>query len=199
MSSFRWISCAGPKPKRRFWFGGCAQYCQRMTSAPMRANASWRVDRVPPRAVHLAALSRRASSRSRAPLGRRPAGQRDRHEELRVEPEPDLLAHLRDPVGREPLLPVRVVGEVGRREPLGRARGVALRRRTRGSPSRASRTGRCRRRARRRRPRGSARTSSPHASQRIGTSSIHGRRSSSSCSSPADRPLLELGLASRRR
>ena len=39
-SSLRWISWAGPKPKRRFWFGGCEQYCQRITSAPMRAKAS---------------------------------------------------------------------------------------------------------------------------------------------------------------
>ena len=40
VSSFRWISCAGPNPKRRLRSGGCEQYCQRMTSAPMRANAS---------------------------------------------------------------------------------------------------------------------------------------------------------------
>ena len=58
---------------------------------------------------------------------RRPPGQRDRHEELRVEPEPDLLAHLRDPVGREPLLPGRVVGQVGGRQPLGGAGRVPLR------------------------------------------------------------------------
>ena len=41
VSSFRWISWAGPKPKSRFRSGGCAQYCQRITSAPIRANASW--------------------------------------------------------------------------------------------------------------------------------------------------------------
>ena len=40
VSSFRWISCAGPKPNSRFRSGGWAQYCQRITSAPMRANAS---------------------------------------------------------------------------------------------------------------------------------------------------------------
>src|SRR5205085_502086 len=40
VSSSRRIWPAGPKPKRRFWFGGCAQNCQRITSAPMRANAS---------------------------------------------------------------------------------------------------------------------------------------------------------------
>ena len=40
VSSSRLICSAGPKPNSRFWFGGCAQYCQRITSAPMRANAS---------------------------------------------------------------------------------------------------------------------------------------------------------------
>ena len=40
VSSFRLISCAGPKPKSRLRSGGCAQYCQRITSAPIRANAS---------------------------------------------------------------------------------------------------------------------------------------------------------------
>ena len=40
VSSSRRISSAGPKPKSRFRSGGCAQYCQRITSAPMRANAS---------------------------------------------------------------------------------------------------------------------------------------------------------------
>ena len=38
---------------------------------------------------------------------------------LRVEPEPDLLAHLGDPVRRVPLLPVRVVGQVGAGQPCG--------------------------------------------------------------------------------
>ena len=38
--SLRWISWPGPKPNSRFWLGGWAQYCQRITSAPMRANAS---------------------------------------------------------------------------------------------------------------------------------------------------------------
>ena len=84
------------------------------------------VDRVPPRAVHLAArLVEHLLVAEHAPI-RRAAGQRDRHEVLRVEPEPDLLAHLRHPVGREPLLPVRVVGEVGRRQPLRRACRVPL-------------------------------------------------------------------------
>ena len=40
VSSLRWISWPGPKPNSRFWLGGCAQYCQRMTSAPMLAKAS---------------------------------------------------------------------------------------------------------------------------------------------------------------
>ena len=163
----------------------------------VRAHARERilgVDRVPPRAVHLAARSRRASSRSRGPAGTARAGQRDRHEVLRVEPESDLLAHLGDPVGREPLLPVRVVGEVGGREPLRGAGRVSLgdvfvvlpaerreRDDARVEPDVADL----------RDPRG---PSSPHASQRIGTSSIQGRRSSSSWSRPRDRALGELGL-----
>jgi hypothetical protein len=40
VSSLRRTSCPGPKPNSRFWLGGCWQYCQRMTSAPMRSNAS---------------------------------------------------------------------------------------------------------------------------------------------------------------
>src|SRR5262249_61457677 len=51
----------------------------------------------------------------------------DRHEELRVEAESDLLAHLRGPVGREPLLPVRMVGQVRSGEPARGARSVPLR------------------------------------------------------------------------
>ena len=85
-----------------------------------------RVDRVSPRAVHLAAgLVEHLLVAEDSPIRRLP-GQSDRHEVLRVEPQPDLLAHLRDPVGGEPLLPVGVVGEVGGRQPLRRARGVAL-------------------------------------------------------------------------
>ncbi len=59
-------------------------------------------------------------------LERRPADEDHRHEELRVEPQPDLLAHLGDPGRGEPLLPVRVIRQVGRREPLRRAGPVAL-------------------------------------------------------------------------
>ena len=126
MSSFRCTSCAGPKPKSRFWFGGCEQYCQRMTSAPMRDERVLRVDHVAPRAVHLTAvLVEHLLVAEDAPV-RRASGQRDRHEVLRVEPEADLLAHLGDPVGREPLLPVRVVGEVGGRESLRSAGRVSL-------------------------------------------------------------------------
>ena len=44
---------------------------------------------------------------------RRPADESDCHEALRVEPEPDLLAALGDPVRREPFLPVGVVGQIG--------------------------------------------------------------------------------------
>ena len=84
------------------------------------------LDHVPPRAVHLAAaLVEHLLVAEHAPE-RRPAGEHDRHEELRVEPEPDLLAHLRDPVGGEPLLPVGVIGEVGRGEALRGARRVAV-------------------------------------------------------------------------
>ena len=138
------------------------------------------VDRVPPRAVHLAALLVEHLLVAEHLAERRPPGQRDRHEELRVEPEADLLAHLRDPVGGEPLLPV-ARGRAGRRASARwRRRSRSPPGRTRGSPSRASRTGRCPRRARRRPPPAIRSTSAPHASQRMRISSIHGRRSSSS-------------------
>ena len=58
---------------------------------------------------------------------RRLPGQGDGHEELRVEPETDLLAHLRHPVRREPALPGRVVRQVSGGEPLRRTRRVPLR------------------------------------------------------------------------
>ena len=123
----------------------------------MRANASSAVDHVPPRAVHLAAvLVEHLLVAEHAPE-RRAADEHDRHEELRVEPEPDLLAHLGDPVGREPLLPVGVVGQVGASSGPAPRRSRSPRASTPGSASRASRTGRCRRRARRRRPRRRAR------------------------------------------
>src|SRR3954463_2798428 len=60
-------------------------------------------------------------------LVRRPAVEHDGHEEERVEPEPDLLAHLRHPMGGEPLLPVGVIRKVRAREALGRAGCIALR------------------------------------------------------------------------
>ena len=84
-----------------------------------------RVDRVAPRPVHLApVLVAELLVREDAPV-RRPAGEGDGHEALRVEPEPDLLAHLGDPVGGEPLLPVSVVGQVGAGHALRRPGCVA--------------------------------------------------------------------------
>ncbi len=83
------------------------------------------LDEVAPRAVHLAAVLVDHLLVAEDLAERGPAGQDDRHEELRVEPQADLLAHLRDPVGREPLLPVGVVGEVRPREPPRRAGRVA--------------------------------------------------------------------------
>ncbi len=85
-----------------------------------------RVDHVAPRAVHLLAVLVEHLLVAQDLLERCPPGQRDRHQELRVEPEPDLLAHLRHPVGREPLLPRRVIGEVGRRQAPSGARCVPL-------------------------------------------------------------------------
>ena len=71
------------------------------------------LDQVPPGAVHLAALGvEQLLVGEHLPVRRLP-GQRDRHEHQRVEPEPDLLAHLGDPVRREPLFPVALVGQVG--------------------------------------------------------------------------------------
>ena len=110
VSSFRLISCAWPKPKSRFRSGGCVAElpAHHVRAHPLERLAG--LDRVPPRVVHLATgLVEHLLVAEHLPVRRR-ARQRDRHEELRVEPEPDLLAHLRDPVGREPLLPVGVVG-----------------------------------------------------------------------------------------
>ena len=53
------------------------------------------------------------------------AGEHDRHEEDRVEPEPDLLAHLRHPGRGEPLLPIGVIGQVGGRDTMRGAGGIA--------------------------------------------------------------------------
>ena len=67
VSSFRLISCAGPKPKSRFAVGRLRAV---LPAHHVGAHALERVlgvDHVPPRAVHLAARARRASSRSRAP------------------------------------------------------------------------------------------------------------------------------------
>ena len=79
------------------------------------------LDHVAPGAVHLAAvLVEHLLVAEDLPV-RRSSRQGNGHEVLRVEPEPDLLPHLRHPVGREPLLPVGVVGEIRR----GQARGGA--------------------------------------------------------------------------
>ena len=96
----------------------------------VRAHAGERVggvDRVPPRAVHLAPVLVEHLLVAEHLAERGPARERDRHEELRVEPEADLLAHLRDPVRREPFLPVAVIREVGAGEPLRRSSRIAAR------------------------------------------------------------------------
>ena len=92
----------------------------------MRAKASVALDHVAPRAVHLLPVLVEHLLVAEHLAERRAAGQGDRHEQLRVEPEPDLLAHLGDPVGGEPLLPRLVGGEVGRGQALRRAGAVAL-------------------------------------------------------------------------
>ena len=81
------------------------------------------------------------------------AGEHDRHEEDRVEPEPDLLAHLRHPGRGEPLLPIGVIGQVGCREHHARRRWHSPPRAIGRCASRASRTGRCPRPATHRPPR----------------------------------------------
>src|SRR5262245_64265003 len=60
VNSLRWMSLPGPNPNSRFWFGGCALYCQRMTSAPIRSNASSALIALP----HEPCISRPRSSRS---------------------------------------------------------------------------------------------------------------------------------------
>ena len=83
-------------------------------------------DRVAPGLVHRpAVLVVELLVAEHALVGSAP-DERHRHEQLGVEPEADLLAHLRDPVGREPLLPVGVVGQVGLRQPHARAGREAL-------------------------------------------------------------------------
>ncbi len=86
-----------------------------------------RGDRVAPRAVHLAAVLVEHLLVAEHATERRATGQDDRHEELRVEPQADLLAHLGDPVRGEPLLPVGVVRQVGLRQLTRRTGRVALR------------------------------------------------------------------------
>ena len=111
------ISCAGPYPNSRLRSGGL---CAELPAHHVGAHAFKRLfglDHVPPRAVHLPALLVEHLLVAEHTLERRAADEDDRHEELRVEPETDLLAHLGDPVGREPLLPVRMVREIGGRQP----------------------------------------------------------------------------------
>jgi len=85
-----------------------------------------RRDRVAPGAVHLTTRLVEHLLVAQYPTERRTAGEHDGHEELRVEPQPDLLAHLRHPVGGEPLLPVRVIREIGVRQPARGPRRVPL-------------------------------------------------------------------------
>ena len=83
-------------------------------------------DHVAPGAVHLLSVLVEHLLVAEDLTERRTARERHRHEELRVEPETDLLAHLGDPVGREPLLPGLVGRQVRRREALRGASAVAL-------------------------------------------------------------------------
>ena len=76
--------------------------------------------------MHLAAVLVEHLLVAQCALERSLADEHDRHEELRVEPKPDLLAHLADPIGGEPLLPISVVWEVCVCEPAGRAGRVTL-------------------------------------------------------------------------
>ncbi len=82
-------------------------------------------DRVAPRAVHLATRLVEQLLVGEDALVRGATDERHRHERHGVEPEPDLLAHLGNPACREPLLPVRVIGQVGNGEPLRRTGPVA--------------------------------------------------------------------------
>jgi hypothetical protein len=76
--------------------------------------------------VHLAAVLVEHLLVAEGALKRSLADEHDRHEELRIEPEPDLLAHLTDPIRGEPLLPVGVVWQVCMGEPVCRAGRVTL-------------------------------------------------------------------------
>ena len=182
-----------------FWLGTCSQYIQRTTSAPIRSIASFASIAFPvDLCISRAGLVADPLVGEHA-LVRRPALERHRHERHRVEPEPDLLAALRDPVGREPLLPVRVIGEVGAGEALRRARRIPPRHPLGVAPAERRERDDARRRARRRRPPGSAAPRRRRRSQRMTTSSIHGRCSSWSPSRPRRRALLELLARADRR
>ena len=117
VSSLRWISLARAEAEQQVAVG---RLRAELPAHHVGAHARERVrsiDRVPPRAVHLAARLVEHLLVAEH-LVRRTPRQHDRHEVLGVEPEPDLLAHLRDPVGREPLLPVGMVVQVGGRQAL---------------------------------------------------------------------------------
>ena len=152
VSSLRLISCAGPEAEEQVAVGRLRAELPAHHVGAHPLERLLGVDHVPPRAVHLAPALVEHLLVAEHALVRRAVDEHDRHEELRVEPEPDLLAHLGHPVGRKPLLPVGVVGQVGARRARPRRPSRSRPASTPGSPSPASRTGRCRRRARRRRP-----------------------------------------------
>ena len=163
-----------------------------MTSAPMRSSASFSSIALPVDLCIALPCSSKTFSYVRTLRYGETSGERHRHEALRVEPQPDLLAHLRDPVGRDTTSPSRR-GRAGRRPKGPRTRrwrsraGIhvslcqpRVEKWTMPASSQASPTS------------GMRSTSASHSSQRIGTASIQGRCSSSSCSSPRDRTRLEL-------
>ena len=193
MSSLRLTSSAARSRSRRLRSGGCAAELPAHHVGAHPLERVLRLDHVAPRAVHLAAvLVEHLLVAEHAPE-RRLAGEHDRHEELRVEPEPDLLAHLADPVGREPLLPVGVVGQVG-------ASSAPSPRRCRSPPSTAS--GFCQPSVENGTMPASSQTSptsltrstgSPHSSQRIGHAVDPRPPQLLELVEPVDRALLELG------
>src|ERR671934_257703 len=103
----------------------CTSACQSVRRATSSPSQNRRRERVAPGAVHLPAfdVEQLLVGEHLAVWGL--SGERNRHEHQRVEPEPDLLAHLRDPVRRKPVLPVGVVGQIGAGQVTGGAGGVA--------------------------------------------------------------------------
>ena len=180
-----------------FWLGGWAQYIQRIALKAFHAlKPLVGVDRVAEAAVHLAPGLVEELLGQGTPDGTVPSRRvTDQHEELRVEPEPDLLAHLGDPSPPgDPLLPVGVIRVSPRWwDHTAPSRWRCRPRSAPGSAIRASRNGTMPASSHTSPTSGMRLTSSPHVSQRISTASIHGRWSSSSCSSPAITRSLELG------